>query len=79
MPHVGLSAKSGKAARKKEALTDQPAGVLMDTVKGLPPHLFVMLELYSGLHREEVLVLVMGLCVFGSSHSLILQDAKTEK
>lgn len=31
--------------------------VLVDTVKGLSPDLFVMIGLYSGLRREEILAL----------------------
>lgn len=56
-PCVGLNAKGGKATKKKDALTDEQAQVLLDTVKGLPPHLFVMIGLYSGLRREEILAL----------------------
>ena len=44
-------------------MTDQQVAVLLDTVKGLPPYLFIMLGLYSGLRREEVLALAMGLCI----------------
>ena len=54
-PCVGLNAKGGKAAKKKDALTDRQAEILVDTVKELPPYLFVMIGLYSGLRREEIL------------------------
>ena len=37
--------------------------MLLDTVKGLPPHLFIVLGLYSGLRREEILALQWD-CVF---------------
>ena len=37
--------------------------MLLDTVKGLPPYLFIMLGLYSGLRREEILALQWD-CVF---------------
>ena len=40
-PCVGISAKGGKASKKKDALTDQQVAVLLDTVKGLPPYLDV--------------------------------------
>ena len=40
---------------RDRALTDQQVAVLLDTVKGLPPYLFIMLGLYSGLRREEIL------------------------
>ena len=62
-PCAGLSAKGGKAAKKKGALTDQQVEVLLDTVKGLPPYLFIMIGLYSGLRREEALALQWD-CVF---------------
>lgn len=62
-PCVGISGKGGKAAKKIEALTDQQVEVLLDTVKGLPPHLFIVLGLYSGLRREEILALQWD-CVF---------------
>ena len=56
-PCVGISGKGGKPAKKKDALTDQQVEVLLDTVRGLPPYLFIMLGLYSGLRREEILAL----------------------
>ncbi|NCC87157.1 MAG: site-specific integrase [Clostridia bacterium] len=56
-PCEGLSAKGGKAIKKKEALTDQQTKVFLDTVKELPPYLFSMIGLYSGLRREEILAL----------------------
>ena len=62
-PCVGISSKGGKPIQKKEALTDQQVKVLLDTVKGLPPQLFVMIGLYSGLRREEALALQWD-CVF---------------
>ena len=62
-PCTGISGKGGKPTKKKEALTDQQVAVLLDTVKGLPPYLFIMLGLYSGLRREEILALQWD-CVF---------------
>ncbi len=62
-PCVGLNAKGGKSGKRKEALTDQQAEILMDAVKGLPPYRFVMIGLYSGLRREEILALQWD-CVF---------------
>ena len=56
-PCVGISAKGGKASKKKDALTDQQVAILLDTVKELPPYLFIMIGLYSGLRREEILAL----------------------
>ena len=62
-PCVGISGKGGKPAKKREALTDQQVEVLLDTVRELPPYLFIMLGLYSGLRREEILALQWD-CVF---------------
>lgn len=62
-PCVGISGKGGKPMKKREALTDQQVDVLLDTVRGLPPYLFIMLGLYSGLRREEILALQWD-CVF---------------
>lgn len=62
-PCVGISGKGGKPGKKREALTDQQVAVLLDTVKGLPPYLFIMIGLYSGLRREEILALQWD-CVF---------------
>ena len=36
------------------ALTDKQIATLLDTIKDLPPYLFVMLGLYAGLRREEI-------------------------
>ena len=37
--------------------------MLLDTVKGLPPYVFIMIGLYAGLRREEILALQWD-CVF---------------
>ena len=53
-----LSSKGGGVPQKeKEALTDEQAARLIETCKGLPPYVFVMLGLYAGLRREEILAL----------------------
>ena len=62
-PCVGISAKGGKQAKKKDALTDEQTKVLLNTIRGLPPHTFIMIALYSGLRREEILGLQWD-CVF---------------
>lgn len=62
-PSVGISAKGGKPTKKKEALSDEQVKLLLDTVKGLPPYVFIMIGLYSGLRREEALALQWD-CVF---------------
>lgn len=62
-PSVGISAKGGKPTKKKEALTDEQVKLLLDTVRELPPYVFIMIDLYSGLRREEALALQWD-CVF---------------
>lgn len=62
-PSAGICAKGGKSTRKKDALTDEQVQVLLDTVNGLPPYVFVMIGLYAGLRREEILALQWD-CVF---------------
>lgn len=62
-PCVGISAKGGKPTKKKDALTDEQVKLLLDTVRGLPPYVFIMIGLYSGLRREEILALQWD-CVF---------------
>lgn len=56
-PSAGISAKGGKPTKKKDALTDDQVKVLLDTVRELPPYVFIMIGLYSGLRREEILAL----------------------
>lgn len=57
-PTLHLSAKGGGVPQKeKTALTDEQVERLLDAVKGLPPYVFVMLGLYAGLRREEILAL----------------------
>lgn len=62
-PSAGISGKGGKPAQKKDALTDEQTKVLLDTVRGLPPYVFIMIGLYSGLRREEILALQWD-CVY---------------
>lgn len=57
-PTIHLTAKGGGVPQKdKVALTDEQAACLLDAVQGLPPYVFVMLGLYAGLRREEILAL----------------------
>ena len=67
-PCAGISGKGGKPAQKKEALSDQQVGLLLETIKDLPPYLFVMIGLYAGLRREEILALQWD-CVFLDVHT----------
>lgn len=62
-PCEGLSAKGGKPGKKINTLTDEQVKLLLDTVRGLPPYTFIMIALYSGLRREEILGLQWD-CVF---------------
>ena len=62
-PSAGISAKGGKPTKKKDALTDEQVKVLLDTVRGLPPYVFIMIGLYAGLRREETLALQWD-CVY---------------
>lgn len=54
-PCQGISWKGGKAKKEREALTDEQVEKLLSAIKGLPPYVFVMLGLYAGLRREEIL------------------------
>ncbi len=57
-PTTYLTAKGGGVPQKdKVALTDEQASRLLDAIQGLPPYVFVMLGLYAGLRREEILAL----------------------
>lgn len=62
-PADKIPAKGGKPQKVKEALTDEQAEKLLDAIKGLPPYVFVMIGLYCGLRREEILALQWD-CVF---------------
>ena len=46
---------AGKKPEKKDALTKEQEAILLETVKGLPVELFVLLGLYTGMRREEIL------------------------
>ena len=54
-PCEHISAKGGKPQKDKEALTDEQIVKLLSAIKGLPPYVFVMIGLYAGLRREEIL------------------------
>jgi len=59
-----LSAKGGGVPqRERESLTDEQVEQLLNAVRELPPYVFVMLGLYAGLRREEILGLKWD-CVF---------------
>ena len=53
-----LSQKGGWIPQKdRESLTDAQVALLLKTIRDLPPYVFVMLGLYAGLRREEILAL----------------------
>ncbi len=57
-PTVYISPKGGGIPQADRIpLTDEQAEKLLDAIQGLPPYLFVMLGLYAGLRREEILAL----------------------
>ncbi len=57
-PTLNLSAKGGGIPQEdREPLTDEQVDKLLNTVKDLPPYVFVMIGLYAGLRREEILAL----------------------
>ena len=62
-PAASLSAKGGTPKQEKKALTDEQVKILLDTIRRLPPYVFVMIGLYAGLRREEILALRWD-CVF---------------
>ena len=67
-PSVGISAKGGTPKKDKEALNDEQVKTLLDAIRGLRPYVFIMIGLYSGLRREEILAL---------QWDCVLLDAKT--
>ena len=57
-PTIYLSPEGGGVPQKDRIpLTDEQVEKLIQATKGLPPYLFVMLGLYAGLRREEILAL----------------------
>ena len=62
-PAAKIKAKGGMPRKEREALTDEQVKILLETIKGRPPYVFVMIGLYSGLRREEILGLQWN-CVF---------------
>lgn len=58
-----ISGKGGKPQKDKTSLSDEQVEKLLEAIKGLPPYVFVMIGLYAGLRREEILGLKCD-CVF---------------
>lgn len=59
-PTDGLSSKGGKPKKDLPALSDKQVDILLATVVGLPVETFVLIGLYSGMRREEILALQWG-------------------
>ena len=62
-PCARLSSKGGRPQKEKQALSDEQVETLLTAIRGLPPYVFVMIGLYAGLRREEILGLQWD-CVF---------------
>ena len=57
-PTLYLNAKGGGVPQEdRQALTDEQVEQLLDAIRDLPPYVFVMIGLYAGLRREEILAL----------------------
>lgn len=57
-PTTRLSSKGGTPAKEKVPLTSEQSEILLDAVRGLPPYPFIMIGLYAGMRREEILGLM---------------------
>ena len=62
-PAACINPRGGKPKKERDALSDKQREMLIETVKDLPPYVVVMLGLYAGLRREEILGLQWD-CVF---------------
>ena len=63
-PTVYISPKGGGVPQQERLpLTDDQVERLLQAIQGLPPYVFVMLGLYAGLRREEILALEWD-CVY---------------
>lgn len=57
-PTAFLNSKGGgNPPKERVPLTDSQVEKLLETTKGLPPYVFVMLGIFAGLRREEILAL----------------------
>lgn len=56
-PAKRIPAKGGIKQQPREALSDEQAERLLDAVRDTPAYVFVMIGLYAGLRREEILAL----------------------
>lgn len=65
-PFVRIPSRGGQKPKVVESLTDDQVDRLLCAIKGLPPYVFVMLGLYAGLRREEILALQWDCVHLGS-------------
>ncbi len=56
-PCDDLNPRGGKPPKEKTALSDKQIAILLDAIRDLPPYPFIMIGLYAGLRREEILAL----------------------
>ena len=78
-PTRHLSTKEGGVPQKdREALTDEQAERLIDTVRGLPPYVFVMIGLYVFLDTETPYLLVRRAWHTESNRPIIMTELKTK-
>ena len=57
-PTIYLTSKGGGIPQEdRQSLTDEQVERLLNAIRGLPPYVFVMIGLYAGLRREEILAL----------------------
>ena len=62
-PTIYLTTKGGGVPQEdRQALTDEQVERLLDAIRDLPPYVFVMIGLYAGLRREEILAFYWGAC-----------------
>ena len=52
-PTIYLDAKGGVPQEERQALTDEQVERLLDTIRDLPPYVFVMIGLYAGLRGSN--------------------------
>ena len=69
-PTIYLDAKGGVPQEERQALTDEQVERLLDTIRDLPPYVFVMIGLYAGLRRKKSWR-CNGFCVSGCRGSVL--------
>lgn len=64
-PAASLSAKGGTPKQEKKALTDEQVKILLDTIRGLPPYVFVIDWVVRRVAAGRNSCTAMGLCFPG--------------